>query len=253
MIRKSILLFITTTCTLPAQANYLGVFANISINYLDWTTHTTHKTGQTSHKDDFAYLELEGGAHFSWGEFYGFFDLENPFNNRQTQPGDNQRYTVKGTSRIYLADSGLNLYGHVYGTWSLPGKEYGGNFHEVNTLYGIGYNTQLADIWFKPFIALHYVDQTYYSGNNGYVVGWVAGYDFNLVNQKFSITNWHEMEFDRNKRYGNGGKNGFNGAVAIWWHPTASITTGIQYRYAYKKLGENFLQDGVIYSLKYNF
>ncbi|MFN6882151.1 hypothetical protein ACK4SH_10860, partial [Proteus mirabilis] len=27
----------------------------------------------------------------------------------------------------------------------------------------------------------------------------------------------------------------------------------IQYRYAYKKLGENFLQDGVIYSLKYNF
>ncbi len=113
--------------------------------------------------------------------------------------------------------------------------------------------TQLADIWFKPFIALHYVDQTYYSGNNGYVVGWVAGYDFNLVNQKFSITNWHEMEFDRNKRYGNGGKNGFNGAVAIWWHPTASITTGIQYRYAYKKLGENFLQDGVIYSLKYNF
>lgn len=66
--------------------------------------------------------------------------------------------------------------------------------------------TQLADIWFKPFIALHYVDQTYYSGNNGYVVGWVAGYDFNLVNQKFSITNWHEMEFDRNKRYGNGGK-----------------------------------------------
>ena len=162
MIRKSILLFITTTCTLPAQANYLGGFANISINYLDWTTHTTHKTGQTSHKDDFAYLELEGGAHFSWGEFYGFFDLENPFNNRQTQPGDNQRYTVKGTSRIYLADSGLNLYGHVYGTWSLPGKEYGGNFHEVNTLYGIGYNTQLADIWFKPFIALHYVDQTYY-------------------------------------------------------------------------------------------
>ncbi|MFR2697595.1 MAG: hypothetical protein ACLTAR_14190, partial [Proteus mirabilis] len=44
MIRKSILLFITTTCTLPAQANYLGGFANISINYLDWTTHTTHKT-----------------------------------------------------------------------------------------------------------------------------------------------------------------------------------------------------------------
>lgn len=253
MIKRTVLFLITGAFALSTQASYLGSYANISINYLDWSAHTTHKTGQTSHKDDFAYLELEGGANFSWGEFYGFFDLENPFNKRQTQLGDNQRYTVKATSRIYLADSGLNLYGHVYGTWSLPGKEYGGNFHEVNTLYGIGYNTQLADIWFKPFMALHYVDQTYYSGNNGYVVGWVAGYDFNLINQKFSLTNWHEMEFDRNKRYGNGGKNGFNGAIALWWHPTTSITTGIQYRYAYKKLGENFLQDGVIYSLKYNF
>lgn len=72
MIRKSILLFITTTCTLPVQANYLGGFANISINYLDWTTHTTHKTGQTSHKDDFAYLELEGEPTFHGVSFMAF-------------------------------------------------------------------------------------------------------------------------------------------------------------------------------------
>ncbi|QIG07122.1 outer membrane protein OmpK [Proteus sp. ZN5] len=253
MIKKSFLFVIATTFSLPSQASYLGGFASASINYLDWTTHTTHKTGKTSHKDDFAYLELEGAANFSWGEFYGFFDLENPFNKKETHPGDNQRYTIKSTARIYLGKSNFNLYGHVYGTWSLPGKKYGGNFHEVNTLYGFGYNTQIANLWFKPFIALHYVDQSKYSGNNGYVTGWVAGYDFNIKNQKFSLTNWHEMEFQRHKRYGNGGKNGINGALAIWWHPTTSITTGIQYRYAYKKLGESFLQDGIVYSLKYNF
>lgn len=61
------------------------------------------------------------------------------------------------------------------------------------------------------------------------------------------------MEFDRDKNYGNGGRNGINGAIAFWWHATDSITTGVQYRYAHNKLGEDFLQDGVVYSLKYNF
>ncbi|SFU36291.1 outer membrane protein OmpK [Xenorhabdus koppenhoeferi] len=236
-----------------ASAEYQRGFANASMNYLDWNKHTTQKTGQISHKDDFAYLELEGGADFSWGELYGFADLENPFNSKIAQPGDNQRYTFKTTSRFYLGDTGFNLYGHVYGTYSLPGKANGGNFHEVNTLYGLGYNTTLAGLWLKPFVALHYVDQTFYSGNNGYVVGWVAGYDFNLWEQKFSITNWNEIELNRNKRYGNGGREGVNGAIALWWTPHSSFTTGIQYRYADNKLGEDFWQDGIVYSVKYNF
>ncbi|MDI8307955.1 hypothetical protein MJL08_13500, partial [Salmonella enterica subsp. enterica serovar Montevideo] len=42
-------------------------------HYLDWTSDTTEKTSKKSHKDDFGYLELEGGANFSWGEMYGFF------------------------------------------------------------------------------------------------------------------------------------------------------------------------------------
>ncbi|WP_038930261.1 outer membrane protein OmpK, partial [Yersinia pestis] len=44
-----------------------------------------------------------------------------------------------------------------------------------------------------------------------------------------------------------------NGAIALWWTPVKPLTTGIQYRYAYKKLGEDFLQDGIVYSIKYNF
>ncbi|EMU6157704.1 hypothetical protein WN993_004051, partial [Yersinia enterocolitica] len=167
---------LTAITLAPAvQAEYQWGFANISMNYLDWTRSTTHKSGGSSHKDDFAYIELEGGAGYSWGEIYGFFDLENPFNSKTAQPGDNQRYTFKTTGRYYLGDSGFNLYGHIYGTYSLPsaeGNDYS-NFHEVNTLYGIGYNATVAGVWMKPFVALHYVDQTYYSGNNGYVVGWV--------------------------------------------------------------------------------
>lgn len=132
--------------------------------------------------------------------------IQKPFNSKTAQPGDNQRYTFKTTGRYYLGDSGFNLYGHVYGTYSLPGDNR--NFHEVNTLYGIGYNAAFDALWLKPFVALHYVDQTYYSGNNGYVVGWVAGYDFTAFDEKFSITNWNELEFNRAEAYaaGNGGK-----------------------------------------------
>lgn len=72
MIKKPFLFVIATTFSLSSQATYLGGFASTSINYLDWTTHTTHKTGKTSHKDDFAYLELEGAANFSWGSFMAF-------------------------------------------------------------------------------------------------------------------------------------------------------------------------------------
>ncbi len=234
-------------------AQYQWGFANVSMNYLDWSTSTTHKSGKVSHKDDFAYIELEGGAGYHWGELYGFFDLENPLNKREDKQGDHQRYAFKTVGRYYLNDSGFNLHGQVYGIYSLPGDNK--NFHELNGIYGFGYNMSIGMLWLKPFIALHYVDQTYYSGNNGYVAGWVAGYDFSAWNERFSITHWNEVELNRAHQYsvGNGSKNGINGAMAIWWTPVKQVTTGIQYRYARNKLGEDFLQNGIIYSVKYNF
>ena len=86
-------------------------------------------------------------------------------------------------------------------------------------------------------------------------MGWVAGYSFMLGREKFTVTNWNEYEFDRNEKYaaGNGGADGINGAVAFWWNASPNLTAGIQYRYADNKLGEAFLQDGFIYSLKYMF
>ena len=79
--------------------------------------------------------------------------------------------------------------------------------------------------------------------------------NFMLGSEKFTLTNWNEYEFDRDATYaaGNGGKEGLNGAVALWWNATSHITTGIQYRYADDKLGEDFYQDAIIYSIKFNF
>ncbi|EOF5082129.1 hypothetical protein ACK1W2_003681, partial [Salmonella enterica] len=37
------------------------------------------------------------------------------------------------------------------------------------------------------------------------------------------------------------------------WNATPHLTAGVQYRYADNKLGESFLQDGIIYSIKYLF
>ncbi|WP_058912671.1 outer membrane protein OmpK [Entomohabitans teleogrylli] len=235
-----------------ASAEFKSGFINAGFHYLDWSDNTTHRTGSKSHKDDFGYLELEGGANFSWGEMYGFFDWENFYRGRHSQPGSEQRYTMKSTNRIKIGETGFNLYLHGYGTYGSPDRR---NFHDDMLLYGIGYNVAGAGYWFKPFIAKRYTDQTWYRGDNGYVAGWVAGYRFKLVNETFSLTNWNEYEFARADSYakGNGGKEGLNGALALWWHSTPHLTAGIQYRYADNKLGESFLQNALIYSIKYQF
>ncbi len=96
-------LTLSSVLAIPAvsHAEFKGGFADIGIHYLDWTSRTTEKSSTKSHKDDFGYLELEGGANFSWGEMYGFFDWENFYNDRHDKPGSEQRYTFKNTNRIY--------------------------------------------------------------------------------------------------------------------------------------------------------
>ena len=95
-------------------------------------------------------------------------------NGRHNKPGSEQRYTFKNTNRIYLGDTGFNLYLHAYGTYGSANRV---NFHDDMFLYGIGYNFTGSGWWFKPFFAKRYTDQTYYTGDNGYVAGWVAGYN----------------------------------------------------------------------------
>lgn len=72
--KKILTLTLSSLLIIPTltHAEFKGGFADIGLHYLDWTSDTTEKTSKKSHKDDFGYLELEGGANFSWGEMYGF-------------------------------------------------------------------------------------------------------------------------------------------------------------------------------------
>lgn len=101
--KTSFTLTLSSVLAIPAvsHAEFKGGFADIGVHYLDWTSRTTEKSSTKSHKDDFGYLEFEGGANFSWGEMYGFFDWENFYNGRHNKPGSEQRYTFKNTNRIY--------------------------------------------------------------------------------------------------------------------------------------------------------
>ncbi|GHE20236.1 ion channel protein Tsx [Halomonas urumqiensis] len=238
----------------------LWSFANFSVNYLDWSDGTEQRTASNAAKSDFMYLELEGGVGFEWGEFYGFADLENPTNDRFDEASggqDNLRSAAKVTSHLYLGDSPFSLYAHVYDF-----RDYGFDAREQDQILGLGYRHTFENgVWIKPFIGAARVQSDGYTGMNGYMAGWVAGYDFSAFDQAFSVTNWHEQTFARDDDYltqnyigDKADEVGTNGAVSLWWHPHERITTGIQYRYADNKLGTpNAYQNAMIYSVKFNF
>jgi hypothetical protein len=224
----------------PAYAELQWSFADVSFNRLDWDRGTEAK----SPKRDFSYLELEGGGQFNWGELYGFFDIENP-----GKGGHDTRTAGKGSVNYYLFGSKASLYGHVY-NFAADG------FSEQNRVMGLGYTFIEKAWWFKPFIGFHEVSQTFYSGSNGYMLGWVFGRLFTIKGRNFLLADWHEHEFGRNERYarGNGGKRtSHNGALSVWWIPSKHLTGGVQWRYAADKLGTGGPINAFIYTVKYVF
>lgn len=223
-----------------AHADYQWGFGDMSINYLDWERGTERK----STKKDFTYLEIEGGSQHTWGDLYGFFDIENI-----GQTGSEVRTASKGSINYYLGETKFGLYAHQYSFHSL-------GFSEQNRVVGFGYLLSGDGWWVKPFIGFHDVSQTFYSGSNGFMAGWVFGYSFTAFSQKFFVADWHEMEFERNQTYaaGNGGsKTGINGALSFWWTMTPKLALGQQWRYATNKLGTGGEQNAWISTLKCNF
>jgi len=215
-------------------------FLDTSINYLDWTKSTQEKTSQK----DFTYLELEGGAGWDWGEFYGFFDLENPISSYNDTSPDDLRFGLKPVLNVNISNGfSLHLQDYYLNTKS---------FYVSNFVVGVAYKyTSDFGLWIKPFIGPHYQNSTYYTGFNGYMFGWVFNYDFKFLNENFSLFQWNEIEFNRNKQ--DYKKNGLNGALSIWWNLSQSLKLGYQYRYAEYELGFDAYQSASIYSLKYYF
>jgi len=221
-----------------AHAGYEWGFADASVNRLFWSKDTQKK----SDKSDFNYLELEGGGQFTWGELYGFFDLEN-FDMNAHQ----MRTAEKGVARYYLGQTGFSLYGHVYEFDKAA-------FSDQVRVIGLGYQLTGQGWWFKPFLGINEVTQTYFTGMNGYMTGWTAGYSFKIGQHSFLLSSWHEMRFARQdtaiyQRV----PVGQNGAAGIWWTYIPQITVGAQWRYAMNELGTPGYVGAGIASLKYNF
>lgn len=255
----------------PAQAEQYYGFADISVNYLDWSDGTTERTN--GGKEDFVYLELEGGAGYNWGDVYGFLDIENPTKgdfgyDTQKEKAEAFRVAAKGSIALNVGETNFNYYGQLYSLSTSDG------FYEQNFVVGASYdiNTDFG-LWVKPFLGVHYVHNNFIgAGFNGGMGGWVLGYNFKLADQDFMITNWNEIEFARADEYRgfcsdgtgcgpgdagfvetNGDSVGLNGAVAVWWNATSNFTLGMQYRYANQKLGNNTYLNAMIFSAKYNF
>ncbi len=217
-------------------------FSNISVNYLDWSK----KSETQSAKEDFAYLEFEGGAGWNSIELYTFIDIENPTKKYDEESGESLRVTFKPIVDIKIIDN-LNLHIQDY---NLQSK----NFFISNLVTGVSYKlTTDFGLWIKPFFGVHYQESTYYSGLNGYMFGWVFEYKFNFLKQNFSFAQWHECTLLRDKKDGYGDNIGRQGSLSFWLEATRNIKAGLQYRYASYELGSSEFNSALIYSIKYNF
>ena len=238
---KILVLFLYFTTFSEASQSFFKPnysFATSSINYLDWSKNSKSKTIFK----DFTYLEVEYGAGWSWGEFYGFLDLENPSSSYYENFPDGLRVVAKPILDINIYK---NIAFHIQDFY-LDTKDY----YLHNIVAGVSYKYSLDyDFWIRPFIGVHYLKDSFYSDFNGYMAGWTFLYNFKLLDQDFSIFQWHEMEFLRKLE-----KNfGVNGALSTWWNINKDFSLGAQYRYTLNKLGYNEYLSAGIYTFKYRF
>lgn len=229
-------------CTLAEQKYGWG---NIHFDYQSWDA------GVKDLEYEQALIGIEGGMGFNWGEMYGFYDFENILDDE-----GNQGQTMNGEIHTYLWDTGASLFTKVYNSQS-P------DFKETNQFIGFGYTDLKGDgWWFKPWIARQYITAHNnfgpahdINGLNGFSIGWNGGYAFKMFNQDFLLSNWNEIELERNDDYAanNNGHEGLNGGLNLTWRITNHISTTFMYRYFYNKLGADGYGDILIYRLAYDF
>lgn len=245
-----------------AAADY--AFANVGVQYLDWTDKTVSKTSHSGlgKKKSFPYMEFEGGAGGSWGDIYGFIDFENPGKdpNNAADPARDSRTAFKVVGRLKMTEvSGLPvmLYGRFY--------NFNDNgFTDQDRMIGLGTDVSAGKLSIKPFVAFRNEYKTNVSGKaNGGMIGFTASYPLQVMDKNVRLSWWHDTEFGRKDPFlvmadGNGTRVtgssvGHNGGIGAFYNINKQMTAGISYRYAYNKLGTVGLSDGLIYSLKYNF
>ncbi|EPQ5852998.1 outer membrane protein OmpK [Klebsiella variicola] len=231
--------------SLPCHAKQKYGWGNVHLDYQSWDS------GFQDLNNEQTLVGIEGGIGFDWGEMFGFYDYENILDK-----AGNQGQTMNGEAHIYLGGTGLSLFGKIYNSQS-P------NFKETNQFIGFGYTSLKGEEWwFKPWVGRQYINAqnnfgpaSDINGFNGFSIGWNAGYAFKFLKQDLLLSNWNEIELDRNDDYAsnNFGREGFNGGVNLTLKITDDISTTFMYRYFYHKLGANGYGDILIYRVAYNF
>jgi hypothetical protein len=244
--KKIPLIFLSLLYSGESLAEQKYGWGNLHFDYQSWDA------GFKDQEFEQAVVGIEGGAGFSWGEMFGFYDYENIL-RKEKEHGQ----TMNGEVHYYLGNSGVSLFGKVYSSQS-P------NFKETNQFFGLGYTALKGDgWWFKPWIGRQYVNahnkfgpNHFVNGYNGFSIGWNGGYAFKLFNQNFLLSNWNEINLMRNDDYAenNTGHNeGLNGGLNLTWNITNDISTTIMYRYFMNRLGADGYGDILIYRIAYTF
>ena len=224
---------------------------NINANYLDWS----HSTEEQTQKGDFLYAGIEGIAVWQNVSFYGFVNVENPFDSYDEQSKHDLRFST-------LADIDIALWGK----WKLHLQNYAfysGSFYVNDAVAGVGYRLEAGSgVWARPFLGVHHTYSTYYNALNGYMGGWLINYDFTVASMKCNLFNWHEIEFGRKRDFyldenslpvGDGRSWGYQGALTLSYYPTKRLALALGYRYADNKLGSSAYQSALIYTVKFYF
>ncbi|MDY0121059.1 MAG: outer membrane protein OmpK [Sulfurimonas sp.] len=244
------LLYLPLLLSLSLSADPLYSFKSLSINYLDWTKSTEKKT---AHKD-FTYLKIDGGFGYEWIDFFGYISLENPTKSYYQEFPNNRRYVGFADIDIEIKN---NFKLHIQDFYARSEA-----FSVNDFVVGFAYRYQNSSgFWIKPFLGLHFTNDTYFDGLNGFMGGWTFHLPWKLGDQKFALFQWNEIEFARDKKFyqhqgspiGDSKSYGLNGAMSFWWYISDATCTGLEYRYAKHKLGSIEYQEAFVYNLKYYF
>ncbi|QMK77159.1 hypothetical protein HVX64_04765 [Citrobacter sp. RHB20-C16] len=231
-----------------AQAlEYKNAFGSINAGYADWNSGFVNV-----HRGEVWKATADFGINFKEAEFYSFYE-SNVLNHSVA----GRNHTVSAMTHVRLFDSNYTFFGKLYGQWENTWGD------DLDMFYGLGYLGWTGN-WgfFKPYIGLHnqsgdYVSQKYgqTSGWNGYVLGWTAAYNFTLLEEKFVLSNWNEIEFDRNNAYAEQqyGDYGINGGLTLAWKFYPCWKATVTWRYFENKLGFDGFGDQMIYMVGYEF
>lgn len=231
-----------------AQAlEYKNAFGSINAGYADWNSGFVNV-----HRGEVWKATADFGINFKEAEFYSFYE-SNVLNHSVA----GRNHTVSAMTHVRLFDSNYTFFGKLYGQWENTLGD------DLDMFYGLGYLGWTGN-WgfFKPYIGLHnqsgdYVSQKYgqTSGWNGYVLGWTAAYNFTLLEEKFVLSNWNEIEFDRNNAYAEQqyGNYGINGGLTLAWKFYPCWKATVTWRYFENKLGYDGFGDQMIYMVGYEF